>query len=96
MGGFGMGGMTTTTSTSMRRVMPGMMKMGGMGGMMTRRAPPVFKMSGRKATLTHAEQSPKYHPTSYGAEKALENNNAFTHTKNVVGAVWKAKFKGGE
>jgi hypothetical protein len=75
MGGFKMGGMTTT-STSMTRSMPPMMKMGGfkMGGMMrgmTRREPPVFKMSGNKAKLVHAEQGPKYHPTSYGANNAL-------------------------
>jgi hypothetical protein len=26
----------------------------------------------------------------------LVNNNSFTHTKNTVGAFWKASFKGGE
>lgn len=60
------------------------MRMGGMGGMMRgmtkKRQPPVFKMTGSKAKLVSAEQGNKYHPTSYGAENALKNDNSFTHT----------------
>jgi len=66
------------------------MKTGGFGmsGMMrsmTRRKPPVFKMSGAKATLINADQGDKYHPSAYGASNALKNDNSFTHTKNKVG-----------
>jgi hypothetical protein len=57
MGMMRMGGMTRTV-TSSSSSMKGMMRMGGMGGMipgMTRRAPPVFKMTGTKARLVDAE-----------------------------------------
>jgi hypothetical protein len=60
--------------------MPPMMKMGGM-----RRPPPVFKMSNTRAVLINADQGDKYHPTAYGANNALKNDNSFTHTKNKVG-----------
>jgi hypothetical protein len=53
-------------------------------------------MSGTKAKLIKADQGPKYHPTAYGANNALKNNNSFTHTKNKKGAYWKASFSGGE
>lgn len=53
-------------------------------------------MSGTKAKLVNAEQGDKYHPSAYGAENALKNDNSFTHTKNKVGQWWKAKFAGGE
>jgi hypothetical protein len=105
MGGTGkmirMGGsstMRTTTSTSTSSSMGGMMKMGGTGMMRmgNRGSSPVFNMSGQKATLIKPEQGDKYHPTSYGAENALKNDNSFTHTKKKVGQFWKASFKGGE
>lgn len=101
MGGWGkMPGMTrrVTTSSSMKRVPMPMMKMGGWGKMggMTRRSSPVFRMTGTKAVLINASQGDKYHPTLYGANNALKNDNSFTHTKNKVGQWWKASFKGGE
>lgn len=84
--------MRTTTSTSTSSSMGGMMKMGGTGMMRmgNRGSSPVFNMSGQKATLIKPEQGDKYHPTSYGAENALKNNNSFTHTKKKVGQWWKA------
>jgi hypothetical protein len=73
--------------------MPPMMKMGGFKNM---RAPPTFKMTNSRATLVSADQGEKYHPTTYGAQNALKNDNSFTHTKNKVGSWWKASFKGGQ
>lgn len=52
---------TTTSTSSTRRMMPGMMKMGGFGGMMRGRSmtktrqPPTFRMTGSKAKLVNPE-----------------------------------------
>jgi hypothetical protein len=63
-----------------------MMRMGGFGKLPTMtRQPPVFQMTGTKAKLVNADQGDKYHPTAYGANNALKNDNSFTHTKNKVG-----------
>lgn len=90
-----MGGTTTVTRSSRTSRMGGF-KIPGMMGTSTRRASPVFKMTGQKATLVNADQGEKYHPTSFPAVNALKDDNSFTHTKNKKGSWWKAEFKGGE
>lgn len=76
--------------------------MGGFGKMpsmrtMTRKAPPVFDMTGKqKATLVNAQQASPYGNNGYPATNAFSNGSKFTHTNKGVGMWWKATFKGGE